>query len=127
MQFCLERNEVNMRKTHKSQKGFTTVDVIIAVIIFAIFVPLITSLIYNIGISSKSIERTAKAVNYATQYLENAKIIGYQNITESNLKNSLVLESGYTADITVIGPKVTAVVKYKVGKEEKEVCFYTNI
>ena len=113
-----------MKRKYKSQKGFTTVDVIIAVIIFAIFVPLI---IYNIGISSKSIERTAKAVNYATQYLENAKIIGYENITESNLRNSIALESGYTADITVIGPKVTAVVKYKVGKEEKQVSFYTNI
>ena len=112
----------------KNQKGFTTIDVIIAVIVFVIFVPLITTLIYNIGISSKSAERTAKAVNYATQYLEYAKMKTPSSININQLENQISLDSGYDADITLTGDnKITVKITYKVGQEIKSVSLYTNI
>lgn len=121
-----------MKKTMKNQKGFTTADAIIAVIIFTIFVPVITTLIYNIGIASKSAERTAKAVNYATQYLEYAKLEDFDTITESGVKNKINLDNGYTATITIqdissSSKKVTAKIEYNLGKEKKSVSLYTNI
>ena len=56
---------------------------------------LITTLIYNIGISSKSVERTSKAVNYATQYLENAKMRKGESLSkeEKDRYTNIIIES----------------------------------
>ena len=121
-----------MEKTIRNQKGFTTVDVVIAMIILALFVPVITSLIYNIGISTKMSERNAKAVNYATQYLEYAKMESFDTIDETTLKNKITLDSGYTAIIKIeqissTSKKVIAKIQYRIGNEEREISLYTNI
>lgn len=121
-----------MKEKIKSQKGFTTIDAVIATIILAIFVPIMTSLIYNIGISSKMSERNAKAVNYATQYLEYAKMEDFNTISAATLKNKITLDSGYTATIAIDeinskSKKVTVIIEYSIGKERKQISLYTNI
>lgn len=119
-------------KKLKKQKGFTTIDIVIAVVMLTIFVPIITTLIYNIGISSKSAERKAKAVNYATQYLEYAKMSDVRTVTPDEIENLITLEPGYTANITLTSitstsKKVTVDIEYSVGKETKKISLYTNI
>ena len=80
-----------MNKKIKNNKGFTTIDAAIAVVVLTIFIPVVTTLIYNIAITSKSVERKAKAVNYAIQYLEYAKM---QDASPKNLDTFLdTLES----------------------------------
>lgn len=117
-----------MKNKIKNHKGFTTVDIVIAVVILTIFVPVITTLIYNIGMSSTSAQRKAKAVNYAAQYLEYAKMeTGILNA--STIKGKMSLDPGYTADITVDDStnRVTVEIKYNVGKESNSVILYVNI
>lgn len=121
-----------MEKNIKNQRGFTTIDAVIATIILTIFVPVMTSLIYNIGISSKMSERTSKAINYATQYLEYAKMESFDTINETTLKNKITLDSGYTVNISIYeinsaSKKVTVNIEFNVGKEKRQVSLYTNI
>ena len=120
-----------MKNKIKNNKGFTTIDIVIAVIILSIFVPVVTSLISSIGTTTASVERKAKAVNYATQYLEYAKM-ETTTLDASSLKNRISLDSGYTADITIENnadstQKVTVDIKYNVGNETKTVSLYINI
>ena len=121
-----------MKGKFKSQKGFTTIDAVIATIILAIFLPVMTSLIYNIGISARMSERNAKAINYATQYLEYAKMEDSNTINASTLKNKITLDSGYTATINInevntSGKRITVIIEYSVGKEKKQISLYTDI
>ena len=117
-----------MKNKIKNHKGFTTIDIVIAVIILTIFVPVISTLIYNIGMSSTAVQRKAKAVNYAAQYLEYAKM-ETRTLNESNLKSRQNLPNGYTANITIDNStdNVTVEIKYKVGNEENSVVLYVNI
>lgn len=117
-----------MKNKIKNHKGFTTIDIVIAVIILTIFIPIISTLIYNIGVSSTSAQRKAKAVNYATQYIEYAKM-ETGTLSASNLKSTQSLANGYTANITIDDStnKVTVEIKYKVGNEENSVVLYVNI
>ena len=47
----------------KSQKGITTIDVTISIIIITLFVALIATLMYMIRSNSNTIERKAEATN----------------------------------------------------------------
>ena len=49
-----------MNKKIKNNKGFTTIDAAIAVVVLTIFIPVVTTLMYNIGITSKSVEEKQK-------------------------------------------------------------------
>lgn len=117
-----------MKNKIKNHKGFTTIDIVIGVIILTIFVPVISTLIYNIGMSTTETKRSAKAVNYATQYIEYAKM-ETSPINTEDLKSKIDLSAGYTANITANDStgKVTVEIKYKVGNEEKSVILYVNI
>ena len=45
----------------KSQKGFTGIDITIAIIVITLFVSIISVVFYNITISSKKVERKTEA------------------------------------------------------------------
>ena len=121
-----------MKKKNINKKVFTTIDIVIAVVMITIFVPIITTLIYNIGISSKSAERKAKAVNYATQYLEYAKTTDSSTVTADEIEGMILLDAGYTSNITITNgtnsqKKVTVEIEYNVGNQTKKISLYTNI
>lgn len=62
----------------KSEKGISTVDIIISVIIITIFITLIGNLIINININAKETERKTQAVTYAVEEIEVIKSEGYK-------------------------------------------------
>ena len=63
----------------KNEKGFTAIDIAIAIIIMTIFIALISNLIVNINLNSESIKRQTIATSYAIQEIEKIKAQGYIN------------------------------------------------
>jgi len=52
------------------EKGFTTVDISIAMIVVTIFVTIMSSMIYSVYLSSTEAKRTSAALNYAVDIFE---------------------------------------------------------
>lgn len=67
----------------KDKKGFTTVDLSIALIIILIFVVIMTSISYSVFTSSKEAKRTAVALNFAVDILENVGVMSFGEVTAS--------------------------------------------
>ena len=133
----------------KTEKGFTGVDISISIIIIIIFVSIITSILYNLDIQSKKVERKEQATSIIIDILEHAKGTQFDEISEESLKNYSEEKysnlKGYTISIscknetdvlnieknsdedTHVGKKVTVNVKYLVGKEEQNLEIYTWI
>lgn len=59
----------------RNNKGYTGIDVSIAILIFVILVPLIMGVAYNISKSGNYTDQKAFAINVATNSLETAKIV----------------------------------------------------
>ena len=68
----------------KNNKGYTGIDVAVAVMILMIFISTISALFYNLSYASKRLERKAIATNMAVNVIEAMKIRGYSNLTVSN-------------------------------------------
>lgn len=64
----------------KNNKGYSGVDVSVAIIIIMLFIPTIFGMIYNINKSKSSVTREGYATNIATQILSMAKSVEYENI-----------------------------------------------
>lgn len=134
----------------RENKGITGVDISVAVIIILMFTSLLVSLIYNINIVSKNIERSAEATFLAQQVIEESKSIKYEDINREHWTSTIEEEKakGYNLDITVELPEslkesvynhyekfcdndiikqVTAKVSYAVGKETKNIEISTII
>ena len=137
---------MNLRKN----KGFTGIDISIAIIIIVIFASVITTLLYNFEIQSKKVERKNQATSIIVDILEYAKGSNFNDITSENLENyenekyndlkvytitikcenetdALDIVSENNTDIMHVAKKVTVSIKYLVGKEEQSVETYTWI
>lgn len=85
-----------------SNKGFTTADILVSVIIIILFISIITTSFYNYYVSIQSKNRKTIATNIIIDVIENVEIMNYEdvNIEEvNNLINKLTVESipsGYT-------------------------------
>lgn len=92
---------------YRDNKGITGVDISVALVIVVLFVGIISTLVYNFGVTSKSIERKSSAVNIAMQKIEQLKNTEYENIQsnypiEYRNKDGQVAESGpYTVNVSV--------------------------
>lgn len=75
-----------MRIDLKNNKGFTTVDVGLAMIILVLFVVIMTSISYNVYLSSIEAKRTAVALNYAVDIFENIGKLNYNDVTATSNK-----------------------------------------
>ena len=75
----------------RSNKGYTGIDISIAMIIILIFVPTIFGIVYNLQKSRIKTEREATAVNIAVDILEIARSLNYNdlNLTEGEFKTIL--------------------------------------
>lgn len=122
-----------------SEKGFTGVDLTIAILILVLFVSIITTIFYNIYISSTSIKRSTIANGYAMYILEAIEKENYEAIYTNSpaIQNIIQKEKiarGYTVTVAVekynettgntdkedLVKTVTVTVEYKVGiKPEK--------
>lgn len=78
-------------KKLRSNKGYTGIDISIAMIIILIFVPTIFGIVYNLQKSRIKTEREATAVGIAVDILEIAKTLNYNdlNLIEGEFKSIL--------------------------------------
>ncbi len=67
----------------KNNKGYTGVDISIAMIIILIFIPTIFGILYNIKKARTKTEREAFSLNIATDVLEIAKSLEYSEVVIS--------------------------------------------
>lgn len=74
----------------RNNKGFAVIDISIALIIIILLIPTIFGIVYNVQKSNNSVKRKATALNIATDILEIAKAVGYNNIS---LENSTFLDT----------------------------------
>lgn len=137
----------------KNNSGLTGIDISISIIIMLMFTSLIASLIYNINISSKNIERNSEATYIAQSILEQAKMSSYEDVGNDDWINTIIeknKKNGYKLEIEVQVPEninekinnenekfynsdsdiikqVIAKVSYNVGKQEKNVEMSTVI
>lgn len=85
----------------KNNKGFTGIDVSVALVIFVLFTGIIASLIYNFGVKSKEIDRRAEATNISIQALEGAKQLNYDDIVEGNANSKVTINTDDTTEVPV--------------------------
>lgn len=68
----------------KSEKGFTGVDITVALIVILLLMSLISILFFNITKSSKSIDRRSEATHIATSVIEAVKSLNYDDVKVTN-------------------------------------------
>ncbi len=68
----------------KNNKGITTIDAAIALVIIVIFATAMTSLFYNVYLSTTGAKRTAVALNYAVDIFENIGIKKFSDVTPTS-------------------------------------------
>ena len=83
----------------KNEKGITTIDITVSIILITLFVALIAVLIYNVNQNSDSIERRAEATNYVINAIEEIKTTNFDNLQNSEQN---IGDTGYYEKITVI-------------------------
>lgn len=76
-------------KKFMNNKGFTTSDIIIAIIIIVGFISIITTSFYNYYISMQSKSRQVTATNIMVDVIENIEVMEYDSITQESI-NSLI-------------------------------------
>lgn len=67
----------------RNNKGYTGIDISVAMIIILIFIPTIFGIVYNLQKVRAKSEREAISINVATDVLEIAKSIAYSDVTIS--------------------------------------------
>ena len=70
-----------------SQRGVTSADVIVAVIIIMLFVSVITTGFYNYYKSVQSKNRITIATNIIVDVIENVEMLKYDEVTKENIDN----------------------------------------
>jgi hypothetical protein len=76
----------------KEKKGFTGIDVVVAVLIILLFVGMLVTAFYNIYKISTEIAFEAEALQYLVSALEYSDKINYEEVTEQNLLDYLANE-----------------------------------
>ena len=70
----------------KSNKGITGADAVLGVALAILFSGIIATLSYNIYVTSSSLKRSSKALEYITSTFEYVATQYYDNVTEDNIK-----------------------------------------
>lgn len=110
----------------KNSKGFTGIDIGIAIVAIMVFSGLIFSLMYNHYLENVKLQAESLAMIYLTETLENIGIADYNDVTQENSANFIPQDSkeGYhsiSLQITTqsdITKKVKATVSYKIVNKE---------
>ena len=117
----------------KNEKGITTIDITVSIILITLFVALIAVLIYNVNKNSDSMERRAEATNYVINAIAEIKTTNFDNLQNSEQN---IVDTGKKKKITVIDyadlkkedfimsglvKKVTVEVSYKDGNTTQTV------
>ena len=130
----------------KDEKGFTGIDITVAVIIIMLFMTLIGTIFYNITASHRQLERKTEATYIAIDVMEKLKaqnyddliVDEYNNNTIANILKDEIIEEGYSLKITIenyntqendydLVKIITVKVEYKVGKNTENVELKTTV
>ena len=133
-------NRKKVQLDTKGERGVTGVDLSVAILIIIIFVSIITTLFYNIYLSSSAIKRSSQANSYAIGIIEEIKKVKYEEIEDNSqtLTNILAnqnIERGYTAEIAVTKynetqgnqnkedyvKTVTVTIRYQIGAKQEQI------
>lgn len=93
-----------MNKKLRSKKGFTGLDVAIAIVILGIFITLISTIFINIYLQFSETQRNAVATSYATMISELVDKMYYQDVENASLQEKieeLNINNGYTVTTDV--------------------------
>lgn len=118
------------KKRILDNKGITGIDLVTGLIIFGLFVGLITSLMTSIYRQSIEIQKSANAMAYATIVLEKVDEKAFEEIdndfvTKLANSNEIVIDEGYTIDFSAnifindLLKKVTVKVVYDINGQER--------
>ena len=126
----------------RNNKGFTGVDIAVSVVIFTIFVTVITSMFYNLSVTENRIQRKTEATNLAIKVIETMKVIEFDKLTEGmtiNDINNLITDkievpNGYNVTVGVDNSTYPDVIKiisvqidYKLGKQDETINIETLV
>ncbi len=89
----------------KSQKGFTGIDITIAIIVITLFVSIISVVFYNITISSKKVERKTEATYIAQDVIEKIKALNYDDVIETKGTEPVEISEYKKSDTLIIDNK----------------------
>lgn len=78
-----------MKINLKKEKGFTTIDISVAMLITVVFVAIMSSMLYSVYMSSTEAKRTAVALNYAVDIFERIGAVSYTELDEVSILKSL--------------------------------------
>lgn len=87
----------------KKNKGITTVDTAIALVIAVIFATAMTSLFYNVYLATTEAKRTAVGLNYAVDIFENIAIKDFSSVTPTSALSSIPEIENVTGSSTATG------------------------
>lgn len=90
---------INIINNIKKNKGFTTADIAIGIIIIVIFIGIITTLFYNFYLTTSAKNRNAIALNYVIDIIEEAKIMKYDEVAQESIETlitNLDIPKSYT-------------------------------
>ncbi len=87
----------------KENRGFTTADIVVAIVVMMIFVGMIATLFYNFYLSTTAKNRNAMATNYIVDVIEEIKAMNYDEVQkdtqDSNSINNLIQQLEATKQI----------------------------
>lgn len=128
----------------KDEKGLVGTDISIAVIIVVIFVTIITTIFYQIGMSHTRTRRNAVATDLAVNLLENIELMPYDEFLTTDLnelwtkkegqEGKIKIPKGYEVEIKRLEEnedkqdyvkEVRVSVHYKVGEDGKNITIKT--
>lgn len=78
-----------MRTNIRKEKGFTTIDVSIALLVIVVFVSIMSSILFSVYSSSTEAKRNAVALNYAVDIFERIGAVSYGQVDEGEILRSL--------------------------------------
>ena len=85
----------------KNNKGYTGVDISIAMIILMIFIPTVFAISYSIQKTSNEVKRKSEAISIATDILESAKGMSFENLESMEEEENIsLLEEKYSKDVS---------------------------
>lgn len=106
-----------MKRFLKSNKGITGADAVLGVALAILFSGIIATLSYNIYVTSNSLKRSSKALEYITSTFEYVATQYYDDVTEDNIKdyiNNELDENISIADSTTGTTKYVATVSVEI-------------
>ena len=129
-----------MKNPLQSQKGFTGIEIAVALVILMIFVSLISTIFINVYLTFTDAQRNSVATGYATQIAETIDKMYYAEVEESNITaiiSEMNIPNGYTISVQIdpyvqneytqdLVKMVGITVSYKVGNNTKTVNIETT-